>query len=83
MSILHKVYERLAKNPNDRLAGIKLYRSDTYMVRNELQRIFDVELTLEEVDRWRKEELELEKAVHKIMQIIRDDGQNSTTTEKS
>ena len=40
MGVLEKVYERLRKNPNDRLIGIRMYHSDIYYVRAHLEDVF-------------------------------------------
>lgn len=53
---LTKIYERLVKNPNDRLVGLNLYHSDIYYVRAHLNEKFDKNYTLKEVHTLLKEE---------------------------
>lgn len=56
MSGLQKVYERLAKNPNDLLYNIDLYHSDIHYCRAHINAKFGTDYTLKEMYNLLKEE---------------------------
>lgn len=56
MSELKKVYDRLAKNPNDLLYNIDLYHSDIHYCRIHINEKFGTDYTLKEMYSLLKEE---------------------------